>query len=114
MGVRETVRVRESDERYDSPRSYYFLGESVLESGRDRKRQRENNERYASPCSQRKSDEKMLRLASVSVERDSVNGEKNASPRSKREREAGRTTRGMPRLVPDESDEKLLRPASVR
>ena len=28
-------------------------------------------------------------------------------------RERGRTTRGMPRLVPDESDEKLRRPASV-
>ena len=28
-------------------------------------------------------------------------------------RERGGTTRGMPRLVPDGSDEKLLRPASV-
>ena len=37
--------------------------------------------------------------------------------RRKREREGekerGGTTRGMPRLVPDESDEKLLRPASA-
>ena len=87
IGVRETVRVRESDERNASPRSYYFLSwQGVLESGRDRKRQRENNERYASPCSQRKSDEKILRLATVSVERDRVNSEKNASPRSERER----------------------------
>ena len=73
----------------------------MLESGRDRKWQRENNERYASPCFQRKSDEKMLRLASVSVDRDRVNSEKNASSRSERKRasEGGRTTRGMPRLV---------------
>ena len=38
------------------------------------------------------SEEKMLRLASVSVERERVNGEKNALPRSERER--GRTTTG--------------------
>ena len=75
--------MRGSDERNASPRFYYFLGESALESGRDTKKQRENNERYASPCSQRKNDEKMLRLASVSVgKRKSVNDEKNASPRS--------------------------------
>ena len=99
IGVRGTVRVRGSDERNFSPRSYYFLGESALESGRDRKKQGENNERYASPCSQRKSDEKMLRLASVSVgKRKSVTTRRMLRPVQK-ERERGRTTRGMPRLV---------------
>ena len=41
-----------------------------------------------------------------------MNGEKNASPRSEKKR--GRTTRGMLRMFPTESDEKMLRLAFVR